>query len=139
VVDNAVGFVDVMDGAIAETADGWIVFFASDVIMRFAEQFHGALKAAGAVHVHIDGRMIVQILAVVDGGAFDFLNGFVDLFDGVLLFFVHVISGGRALKVSASVPQIGEGVQISGMASWFVSEAKGGAEGDKKRNGGAMS
>ena len=58
-IDDVVGFIDVMESAIAQTAYGRIVFFASDVIVRFIEQFHRAVIAAGAIHAGIDGRMVV--------------------------------------------------------------------------------
>jgi len=103
VIDDAVGFVDVMDRAITQTAHGRIVFFPGDVIVGFVQQFQGAMKAAGAVHSHIDRRMIVQVLAVVNCSPPNFVDGFVNLFNGVLFFFIHVMSGGRVLQMSARV------------------------------------
>ena len=44
--DDAVRFVDVAEGAIAQTAHGRIIFFAGDIIVRLVEQFQGAVIAA---------------------------------------------------------------------------------------------
>jgi hypothetical protein len=138
VIDNAVGFVDVVDGAIAQAADGRIVFFAGDVVMGLVEQFKGAVKAAGAIHVRIDGRMVVQILAVIDGGALDFADGFVDFLNGVLLFVVHVLGRRQLAQVSARMPQVSESVQVGGMPSRFVGEGQGSADSDKEYEYGTM-
>jgi hypothetical protein len=139
VIDDAVGFVDVMQGAVAQAARGGIVFFARDVVVSFIEQFHGAVKAAGAVHAGIDWRMIVQVLAVVDRGALDLIDGFVDLFNGVLFLFIHVMRWSEVLKMGAGVAQVGEGVQVGWMPSRFVGESNGGAQSDKKYDYGATS
>jgi hypothetical protein len=137
-VDDAVGFVDVVDGAIAQAPDGRIIFLAGNVVMRLVEQFEGAVKAAGAIHVRIDGRMVVQILAVVDGGALDFVDRFVDFLNGVLLFVVHMLGRRQLAEVSARVPQVSESVQVGGMPSRFVSERQGGANGNNKHEYGTM-
>jgi hypothetical protein len=139
VIDDAVGFVDVVDGAIAQSTDGRIIFFAGNIVVRLVEQFEGAMKAATAVHVGVDRRMIVQVLAVINRGVLDFADGFIDLFDGVLFFAVHVFGCGELAEVSASVAQVGEGMQVRRMASGFVAERQSGADGDKKYEYGAMS
>jgi hypothetical protein len=137
-IDDAVRFVDVLQSAIAQTAHGRVIFFPCDVIVSFIQQFQRAVVAAGAVHSGIDWRMIVQTLAVVDGSALDFVNGSVNLRNGVLFFPVHVMSGSQVLQVSARVPQVGKRVQISRMPSRFVGKAQSGAESNKKHKQGAM-
>jgi hypothetical protein len=139
VVDDVMGFVDVVNGAVAQAADGGIVFLAGDVIVRLVEQFHGAVKAAGAIDASVDRGMIVQVLSIPDGSAFDFVDRFVNLFDGVLLFCIHVIGGRGAFEMSASVAKIGESMEVCGMAARFVGERKGGADSHKKYDYGAMS
>jgi hypothetical protein len=138
VIDNAVGFVDVVDGAVAQSADGRIIFLAGDVVMRLVEQLRSAVKAAGAIHVRIDGRMVIQVFAVIDGSLLDFPNGFVDFLNGMLLFVVHVLGRRELAQVGASVPQVGESVQIGGMPSGFIGEGEGGADSDKKYDYGTM-
>jgi hypothetical protein len=131
-IDDAVGFVDVMQGAIPKPTDARVIFFACNVIVRFIQQFHGAAEAAGAVHAGIDRWMIVQILAIVNRGVLDLLNGAVNFRDGVFFFFIHVMSGGWVFQMSACVTEIGECVQVSGMSSRFVGKSSGGAKCDKK-------
>jgi hypothetical protein len=139
VIDDAVGFVDVVDGAIAKAAHGRIIFFPGDVIVSFIQKFHRAVKAAGPVHMGVDRRMIVQILAVVNRGALDFVDGFVDLANGMLFFFVHVMSGRKVFEMSASVAQVRERMQVSRMPSGFVGESGCSTKSDQKRDCGAMS
>jgi hypothetical protein len=139
VIDDAVGFVDVVDGAIAQTADGRIIFFAGNIVVRLVEQFESAVKAASAVHVGVDRRMVFQVLAVINCGMLDFADGLIDFFDGVLFFTVHVFGGGELAEVSTRVAQVGERMQVSRMTSGFVGERESGADGDKKYEYGAMS
>jgi hypothetical protein len=122
VIDDAVRFVDVAEGAIAQTAYGRIIFFAGDIVMRLIEQFHSAVITGGAIHMRIDRRMIVQILAIVNRGALNLSDGFVDLLNGTLFFLVHVMGGSQVLQMSARVPEIGERVQVCRMPSRLVGE-----------------
>jgi len=122
VIDDAVRFVDVVKSAIAQTTYCRIIFFVCDIVVRFVEQLQRAVIAAGPVHVRIDRRMIVQVLAIVNSSILDLSNGFVDLVNGMLLFFVHVMSRSQVLQVSARMTQIGECVQVCRMPSRFVGE-----------------
>jgi hypothetical protein len=90
-------FVDVVESAIAQTTHCRIIFFAGDIVMRLVEQLQRAVVSAGAVHLRIHRRMIVHVLAIIDGGVLDLPNGFVDLVHGMLFFFVHVMSGSHVL------------------------------------------
>jgi hypothetical protein len=122
VIDDAMGFVDVVNSAIAQTPHCRIIFLARDIVVRFVEQLRRAVVAAGAVHSSIDWRMIVYILAIVNRSVLNLPDGFVDLVNGMLFLFVHVMSGSQVLQVSARMAQIGERVQVCGMPSRFVSE-----------------
>ena len=59
-IDDAMGFVDVMKSTIPKPPHGRVIFFPGDVIVSFIEQFHRAVKAAGTVHSCVDWGMIVQ-------------------------------------------------------------------------------
>jgi hypothetical protein len=131
VIDDAVRFVDVMDGAIPQTPYRGIILFAGDVVVGSIQQFHCAMEAAGAIHSGIDRRMIAQVLAIPNRSSLDFIDSFVDLFNGMAFFFVHVISRSHVFQVGAGVPQVGEGVQVSRMPSRFVGKGQSGAGGDK--------
>jgi hypothetical protein len=133
-IDDAMGFVDVVQGSIAKTAHGRIIFFTGDVVVSFIQEFHGAVKAAVAVHVRIDRRMIVQVLAVVNRSPLDFIDGFVDLVDGVFFFFIHVMGWRQVFEMSARMAEIGERVQVSRMPSGFVGECECGTESDHKHD-----
>src|SRR5271166_3485175 len=112
-IDDAMSFVDMMQCAIPQPARGRFIFFTGDVVMRFIQKLHRSVKAAGAVYACIDWRMIVQVLAIINRSSLDFVDRTVDLFDGALLFFIHVMSRGAVLQMSARVPQVGERVQVS--------------------------
>lgn len=138
-IDDVVSFVDVLKRSIPETPNGGVIFFSGDVIVSLIQKFLRTPKAARAVHSRIDRRMIVQVLAVVNRGTLDFIDGFVDLVDGVLFLLVHVMSGNQVLQMCASVPQISKCVQVCWMPSRFVSKAQGSANGDNKHEQGAVS
>ena len=123
-IDDAVGFVDMLQSAITQAAYGRVIFFPGDVIVSFVQQLQRSVIAAGAVHSCIDRRMIVQVLAVVDRCALDFADCSVDLCDGVLFFPVHVMSGRQVFQVSAGVAEIGERVQVGRMSSRFVGKTR---------------
>lgn len=139
VVDEAVGFVDMVEGAIAQPSDRRIIFFAGNIVVRFVEQFLSPVKAASAVHVGVDRRMVVKVLTVINRGMLDFPNRFIDLVDGVLLFPVHVPSGRQLAEVSARMPQVGERMQVGRMPSRLVSKSQSGADSKEKHEYSATS
>jgi hypothetical protein len=126
-IDDVVRFVDVAEGAIAQTTYRGIIFFAGDIVVRLVEQLQGAVIAASAVYVRIDRRMVIQILAIVNRSVLDLSDGFVDLFDGVIFFSIHAAGPCSTLQMSARVAQVGEGVQVGRMPSRFVGEGQSGA------------
>jgi hypothetical protein len=138
-IDDAVGFVNVMKRAISQTAHGRVIFFPSDVIVGSIQQFHRAVIAAGAIHSCIDRRVIVQVLAVIDRSPLDFVDGVVNFFDSVLLFSIHVVRGRKVFQVSAGVAQVRERVQVSRMPSRFVGEGQRGANCNEKHEHGTVS
>src|SRR5580700_7988113 len=58
--------------------------------------------------------MIVQILAVVDGGFLNFVDGFIDFVNGLLFLFTQFASIG-ALQMGACVAEIRQSVKIRRM------------------------
>jgi hypothetical protein len=110
--DVAVGLVDVLEGALLETLREGVVFFPRDIVVCFVEQFDCAVQTTGPVHAGIDGHVIVDVFAVIDGGFLDFGDGVVDFVDGFLFLLAQFAVIG-ALQMSAGVAQIGERVEIS--------------------------
>jgi hypothetical protein len=139
VIDDAMGFVDMMEGAIAQAADGRIIFFAGDIVVGLVEQFQRTVEAASAVHVGVDRRMVVQVLAVINRGMLDLPDGLIDLVDGVLFFAVHMFGVRQLTQMGARMSQIGQRMQVGRMFSRFVSETQSGADGKNKYEYGAMS
>jgi hypothetical protein len=138
-IDNAMSLVDVMDGAIAQTADGRIIFFAGDVVVRLVQQFQRTVEAAPAVHVGVDRRMVFEVLSVINRGMLDLADRLIDLVDGVLFFAVHMFSRSHLAQMRARMAQISESMQVSRMPSRFVSESHYGTEGNNRCKYGTMS
>ncbi len=132
-------FVNVPESAIAQTAHGGIIFFAGDIVVRLVEQFQGAVIAASASHVRIDRRMVIQILAIIDRGALDFSDGFVDLLDGVIFFSIHTAGPCSTLQMGAGVAQVGKGMQVRRMPPRFIGEGQRGAGSNKEQEYSAIS
>jgi hypothetical protein len=124
VIDDAVSFVDVVERAIAQASSPGIVFFARDVVVRFVEKFKRLVIAAAMSEVRINRHMVMNILAVIDGGVLDFGDGSVDLIDGMLLFVVAAIGVSEMLEVSAGVAQIAERMQVRRMTPRIVGKAE---------------
>ena len=124
--------VNVVDGAITQAVDGRIIFLAGNVVVRLVEQFQGAVKSAAVIHVRIDRRMVIQVFTIINGGVLDLADGFVDFFDGMLLFVIHVVGRRQLAQVGAGVAQVGKSMQVGGMPSRFVSESKSSADSNKE-------
>jgi hypothetical protein len=112
--DVMMGLVDVHDGSRLQALGEGVVLFLSDVTMGFVDQFEGAVKAAGPIHVSVDRRMIVDVLTVVDGSFLDFVDGIVDFVDGQFFVFAE-LAAVRMLKVRSRMAQILQGVDIGRM------------------------
>jgi hypothetical protein len=77
------------------------------------------VEAAAPVEASVNRGMIVQILAVIDGGLFDFVDGFIDFVNGFLFLFTQFAAIG-ALQMGARVAEIRQSVQIRGMLSRWL-------------------
>jgi hypothetical protein len=116
-VDRVVSFVDVHDGAVAQAAGFRDIFGVVEIVMRAAEQLICASETIVPAEMRIDRRMVLGILAIVDGGVLDFSDGRVDFSDGVVVFTLH----GRPLpalaQVGAGHAQIAQRVKIGGVGA----------------------
>ena len=120
-VDDANGFfdvevrlVDVLQRTVTQALREAVVLFLGNVVVGLVEQFEGAVETAPPIHVGIDGRMVVYVLAVIDGRSLDFANGFVDFVNGVL-FLLAQRAAIWTFEVRSGVTQIGESMQIGRM------------------------
>lgn len=138
-LDDVVRAIDVLQRAMTQAVRENVVLFLGEVAMRFIEEFEGAMIAASATEVRVNGGMIVQILAVVNGGALDFGDGLVDLDDGVFFFTVHAAGVSLACEMSPRVAKVGESVEVGGMSPWLISKAERGKQCQAECDCGAMS
>jgi hypothetical protein len=79
IVDCAVGLVDMAYGAIPHTPRLRHVFCPGGIVMRLIQQLQSLAEAAIGSHAYIDGRMIGEILAVIDRGPLDLGDRCIDL------------------------------------------------------------
>jgi hypothetical protein len=112
--DVVMGFVDVHDGSRLKALGEPVVLFLGDVAMGFVDQLESAMKATGPIHVGIDRRMIVDVLAVVDGSFLNLVDGFIDFADGQGLVLAECAAV-RVLEMRSGVTQVLQGVEIGRM------------------------
>ena len=105
--------VDVVQRSVLQSLGKDVVFFLGDIAMGAIKQLEGAMKPAGIIQGGVDGRMIVEILAVIDGSFFDFVDGAVDGFDGEMVAWTDVL----ASEEKASGTQVRQRMEIAGMIS----------------------
>jgi acetylglutamate synthase len=116
-VDNPMRFINVLERSPPQSMRKPIIFPFRDVMMRPVKQFQRFVIPPSPIHMLINRRMVIQILAIIDRRMLDLCNGLVDFADRTLLFPVHPVTWSHALQMSACVAQIGEGVQICGSSA----------------------
>src|ERR1700722_17316614 len=97
------------------------------------------METARAVHVRINRRMVVKILAIIDRCVLDLANLLFDLFDSALLLVVNAVRRRGLVEMRAGVAQICQRVKVSRMLSRFIRQGECGAHCNNKQNCGAMS
>jgi hypothetical protein len=105
------GLVDVPKSALLEALGEVVVLFAGDILVRFFEQFLGAVQAAGVVEAGVNRRMLIQIFAVVDRRFLDFVDGVIDGVDGFLFLMAKFATVVR-FEMGASRTEIAERMQV---------------------------
>jgi hypothetical protein len=106
--------VDVHDHAVSQTSRFGIVFFLFDIVMSLVQKLAGLVQASGPRIVRVHGSVIFNVLAVIECGALDFIDGVVNLFNSGALFSVQSAAV-RTCQVRPGVTQIGKSVQVSWM------------------------
>src|ERR1700722_3019913 len=139
VVDSAMRFIDVMNGAIPQPARVRIIFFASYVIVRLVDQFQRLMVAPLVTEMSVDRHVVVNIFSVVDGSLLDFANGLVDLVNGAHLLVVLTVGRRDPFEMSTRIAQIAKRMQVMGMLPRFVRQTETGADGHQKHYHGKMS
>ncbi len=108
--------VDVAKSALLEPLGETIVFFTGDIVVSFIEKFDGAVETAGPVEMSVNRGMVVEILAVIDSGFLNFVDGVVNFVDGFLFLITELAMIG-AIEMSASVAKVSQSVKIGWMSS----------------------
>ena len=125
-VHDGDGFVHVMMGAInvpnhavAQATRFGIIFFLLDVVMSLVQKFAGIMQTSDPRLMRINGRVLFDVLAVVECGALDFINGVVNFFYGGVLFSMQSATVGP-LQMLARIAQIGKRAQVGWMLALCV-------------------
>jgi hypothetical protein len=125
-VNDGDGFVHVMMGAInvrnhaiPQAARFGIIFFLLDIVVSMVQKLAGIMQTSDPGLVRINGRALFDILAVVECGALDFINGVVNLFNGGALFSMQSAAVGP-LQMRARIAQIGKRAQVGWMLALCV-------------------
>jgi hypothetical protein len=120
-----VSLIDVLQGSMLQTLREGIVLFLGHIAVSLLEQLGSAVETTGPIQMAVNRRVIVQILAIVDGGLLDFTDRGIDFPNCDGFFFSELTSIGT-LQVGAGVTQIGQRVKIRRVITgwhWFCGAA----------------
>jgi hypothetical protein len=109
-----VRLVDMFESALLEALGEGVVFLLGDIVVSLIDEFECTVETTAPIEARVNGWMIVQVLAVVDGSLLDFVDGFIDFVNGFLFLLTQFAAIGT-LEMGASVTQIGQSVKIRGM------------------------
>ena len=109
-----VGAVNMPDHAVTQSARFGIIFFFLEIVMSLVEKLAGIMQASDPGIVRVNRRAVRNVLAVVECGTLDFVDGVVDFFYGGSLFSMQRASVGT-LQVCSRIPQVRKGVQVGRM------------------------
>jgi len=109
-----VGAVNMPNHAVTQSARFGIIFFFLEIVMSLVEKLAGIMQASDPGIVRVNRRAVRNVLAVVECGTLDFVDGVVDFFYGGALFSMQRASVG-ALQMCPRIPQVGKSVQVRRM------------------------
>lgn len=102
--DRMMGLVNMTKRALLQATGVRIIFFLRHVMMGFIQQLERLANATPAGHMQIDADVVMDILAVINGGALDLVNGSVNFVDGMLFFVVNAVIRANFVQVGACIP-----------------------------------
>ena len=126
--------INVHNHAVPQAARFGIIFFLLDIVMSLVQKFACIMQTSDPGLVRIDGRAVFDILAVVECGALDFINGVVYFFNRGALFSVQSATVGP-LQMRARIAQIGKRAQVGWMLALCLSVLRREREQERDRRG----
>src|SRR5579872_1032849 len=90
---SAMSSIDMAEGPLLKSLRDGIVFRLIDIVVSLVQKFQRLMKAVCLRQVSVDARMIMEILAVIDGGFLDFADRSIDLADRMHRVFVDCVIG----------------------------------------------
>jgi hypothetical protein len=111
--------INVRNHAVSQAARFGIIFFLLDIVVSVVQKLAGIMQTSDPGLVRINGRALFDILAVVECGALDFVNGMVNFFNGGVLFGMQSATVGP-LQMRARIAQIGKRAQVGWMLALCV-------------------
>jgi hypothetical protein len=114
------GTIDVPQRSISQAIGITVVFFSSDICSGAFQNLQRLVYSPAVVGAVIHRRMIVQVLAVVDGGFFNIIDCRVDLTHGLLFIGTLRPISRPVFYQPASSAQIRQRVQVRRVLSWHL-------------------
>jgi hypothetical protein len=114
-VDVVMRAVDVLEHTFLQAPRSGVVFLLLYIMVRAVQEIAGLVQMAAPGQVSVNGFVLVEVLAVVDGSFLDFTDGVVDFVNCGLFFGVESSAVGPMLEVGPSIAQVAEGVDVSRM------------------------
>ncbi len=112
--------VNMIESAVAKSTGRGYVFGMGKIVMRFAEQPFCIVEAIHAGQVCIDRRMVVEVLAVIDGGTFDLADSSVDLLDRAGFAIIYAAVWPQLIKIGTGKTEIAQSMEISRMRTGYL-------------------
>jgi hypothetical protein len=119
IVHRAVGLVDVVYSAIPHAPRLGYVFCLCGIVVCPIQQLQSLAEAPVGTHAYIDGRVIFEVLAVIDRGPLDLGDCGIDLTNR--MFFVPLNGWPcNLVQIGARQTQIGKRVQVCRVRPWYL-------------------
>ena len=117
VVHRAVGLVDVVNSPIPHTSCLGYVFCPRGVVVCLIQQLQSLAEAPVGTHAYIDGRVIFEILAIIDRSPLDLGDRGIDLTNR--MFFIPLDGWPcNLVQIGTRQSQVGERVQVGRVRPW---------------------
>jgi hypothetical protein len=133
-VNVMMGTINVPNHAISQATRFGIIFFLFDVVMSMVQKFAGIMQTSDPGFVRINGRVLFDVLAVIECGALDLVNGVVNFSNGGALFSVQSATVGP-LQMRTRITQIGKRAQVGWMLALCLSVLRREREQERDRRG----
>ena len=114
------------DSTITQPARDRIVLFTRHIRVHFAQQLQRLMQAAAAIVRRVHRRMILDILAVIDGGVLDLTDRSINFRNGDIFMSTDRRIAGSMLFHPARRAQVRQGVQVERVLARHIGVGRNG-------------